>query len=404
MAEEKKLSLKERLAKKKGLSGGGVKKPITKEDFEQKKLEQQKLEEQLKKQEELKKQEAERRLQEEEKEARDEAARVKREAEVKRMNEEHKMKMKEKEAMLKAISGETDAGDAPKSKAGIVVLLGSVLITFLVAYTMRGIFDNRRILNEHVKQAKKAHEIFKKSNKIFDDYDRYLRNHGGDKIDFGAGKYLGKLGIPLLKDDEVMEIFPLTAGALGAAGKDMIKYTSLMITVIRQSARLNGFLTKKTIKILQEVNKQKKVIELNKESLVTVLNTDYPLPDNKDYILKMGELVDFIEVYEPPVPVEDPKAKKKKKRRTRPVQKSPLDDKLKVRLLRDTNIEFIVPKIYLVPITDAYKYFGTIKPEYIQYTEMYEVIKKNWKELDTIRKKLKTTLQEKAKEEEFFTL
>ncbi|MBN2693411.1 hypothetical protein JXR93_02010 [bacterium] len=388
MSEDKKLSLKERLGQKKT---AGIPQTLTKEDFEQKKLEQQRLEEErLKEEERLRKEEEKKRKEEELKKKKEEEARRIRE-EKERLETERQLKLKEQEVFLKAVSGETKEGEAPKSKLGIILSVVFVLLAFLIGYGLSSIFSGRKVLNEAIVQAGKAFEIIKKSEEVLDKYEQYLRNHKNDKVDLGAGLILGKEGVALLQGDDFTEKFQVYAASIyKVAGKDMIRYANLLMNLINNANRLNIVLDKQTIEILEGVNQQKTLIKLNQESIVTVVNTDYPLPDNKDYIIKMGEMTEFVSVYE------DPKPNPKKK-------KTPFDDKLNVRLIRDTNIEFAIPKVYLTPITDAHKYFETIKPEFVKYETAYRPIKDDWKEIDSMRKRLKQTLEKKSKEAHYFT-
>lgn len=395
MTEEKKsLSLKDRLKEKKKIDDGIPSTTLNQEDFA-KKQEELKRQEELRKLEEIKKQkmEEEKKRQEELRRLQEEALK-KLEEERKRKAEEEALKKQEYDAYLKAVSGETAAPGGPtKAKHTYIILAASVLVTFIVAYSLSSIFSGRKILNESITQANMALEILEKSEPIFDKYEQYLEKHKGEKIDFGAGDILGKEGVELLKGNEFTEKFQIYAASLyKSAGKDMIKYSNLLMSLIENSNRLNSILVdKKTVEILQGVNEQKELIKLNAESIVTVVNTDYPLPENKEIVIKMGEMVQFLDVYD------DPEVKKKGHK------PSPLDEKLKVRLLRDSNVDFIIPKVYLVPVLDAYKLFETIKPEFVKYETAYKPIKEDWKELNSVRKRLKEALKKKSEEPKYFT-
>ncbi len=400
MAGEKKLSLKERLAQKNALKkAGGAKQGISKADFEKKQEENRKLEEQRLKELERKKKEAERVRLEAEAKAAEEAARKKAEEDAAFLKQKRELELKEKEEAIKAISGETNAGEPDRNKSDYVILAVSVIIAFVIAYAMGRIFMDRKAKNDSVKMAQKALPVFEKADAVLDEYDKYFRNHKNERIDFGVGKIIGKKGEPFLIDDDFMKLPTYTASFYGygtMVGKNTLKYVQIYSSLVRSAARLNAFLSgkrgEKVIKILEAVNEQKSVITITPKTKIVVFNSNYPLPQNKEYVIKMGTLAEYIGPYTP-----TPEEKKAEMRRRKRMRIKYIE-KLKIRLLDDPAKlgELIVPVPYFSPVNDPYKYFQTLKPEYVKYQELYSTIKNDWKDISAIRENIKKDLKKKS--------
>ena len=399
MADGKKLSLKERLAQKNALKkAGGVKQGISKADFEKKQEENRQLEEQRLKELERKKKEAERVRLEAEAKAAEEAARKKAEEDAVFLKQKRELELKEKEEAIKAISGETNAGEPERHKSDYIILAVSILITFFIAYAVGRIFMNRKAKNDSIKMAQKALPVFEKADSILDEYDKYFRNHKNERIDFGVGKIIGKKGQALLVDDDFMKLPTYTASFYSygtMVGKNTLKYVQLYSSLVRSAARLNAFLSgkrgEKVIKVLEAVNEQKSVITITKKTKIAIFNSNYPLPQNKEYIIKMGTLVEY-QSYTPTPEEKKAEMKRRKRMRIRYIEK------LKVRLLDDPAKlgELIVPMAYFSPVNDPYKYFQTLKPEYVKYQELYNTIKNDWKDISAIRENIKKDLKKKS--------
>ena len=395
MSDEKKLSLKERLAQKKALKGS-VKPAISKADFEKKKEEKRRLEEERLKELERKRKEEERIRLEAERKAAEEAARKKAEEEAEYLRQKRELELKEREEAIKAISGETNAGEPERSKADYVILASAILITFIIAYSMGRIFLNRKTKNESVKMAQKALPVFEEADRVLDKYERYFKNHKNERIDFGAADILGKEGEKFLVNDEFFRL-PVYAASFYAygnnLGKNILKYVQLYQSLIRASVRLKGMLSNKKVRaILEKVNEQKNIIKITEKTVIATFNSPYTLPDNKDYTIKMGEMVQILGVYEPTEAEKKAMAKKRRKMRIKNVQK------VRVLLLDDPDNlgELIVPNLYFTPVNKPYKYFQTLKPEYVKYKELYNTIKNDWKDISIIRAGIKKDLRSKA--------
>jgi len=404
MADEKKLSLKERLAQKNALkkAGGGAKTSISKADFEKKQEEKRILEEQRLKELERKRKEAERVRLEAEAKAAEEAARKKAEEEAEYLKQKRDLEIKEKEEAIKAISGETNAGDPGRNKSDYIILVAIVILAAGITFSMGRTFLDRKAKNDTVKMAQKALPVFMKADAVLEEYDKYFRNHKDERIDFGAGKILGKKGERFLVDDEFMKLPTYAASFYGygtMVGKNTLKYVQLYSSIVRASIRLNGFLSgkngAKVIKILKEVNEQKSVIKITEKTRMVIFNSDYPLPQNKEYILKMGTLVEYLGPYTPTPEEKRAEMKRRKHMRIRYIEK------LRIRLLDDPAKlgELIVPLPYFTPVNNPYKFFQTLKPEYVKYQEIYNSIKADWKEISAIRENIKKDLKKKSNDQ-----
>jgi hypothetical protein len=398
MADEKKLSLKERLAEKNALkkSEGGAKQTISKADFEKKQEENRILEEQRLKELERKKKEEERVRLEAEAKAAEEAARKKAEQEAEYLKQKRELELKEKEEAIKAISGETDAGKLGRGKSDYVILAVAILFSLGLAYPMGRIFMERKAKNDTIEMAKKSLPVFERADAVLDKYDKYFRNHKNERIDFGAGDILGKLGEPILLDDDFMKLPTYAASFYGygtMVGKNVLKYVQLYSSLVRASSRLRALVSnKKNREILEKVNDEKQILKITDKTVIATFNSPYPLPQNKEYVIPMGEMVQILGVYEPTAEEKKAMAAKRKKMVIRNVQS------IRVILLNDTAKlgEFVVPNLYFTPINNPYKYFQTLKPEYVKYQELYNTIKTDWKDISAIRENIKKDLKKKA--------
>jgi len=396
MSDEKKLSLKERLAKKNALkkSGGEAKQGLSMADFQKKQEENKRLEEERLKELERQKKEAERVRLEAEAKAAEEAARKKAEQDAEFLKQKRELELKEKDAAIKAISGETDAGKLKRSKGDYVILLLAVVFSLILAYSMGRTFLDRKAKNDNISMAEKAYPVFVKADKILDTYDSFFRNNKNQRIDFGAGKILGGEGEVFLTNDDFLKLPTYAASFYGygtMVGKNTLKYVQLYSSLVRASVRLNNMLKNKKVRaVLEKVNELSTIITITKDTMVATFNSPYK--HSKEVVIKMGTPVKILGVYEPTA--EEKKAMKKKRRgmRVGNVQK------VRVLLLDDPRKigEMAVPNLYFTPVNEAHKYFQTLKPEYVKYLELYNTIKSDWKDISAIRVGIKKDLKNKA--------
>jgi len=408
----KKLSLKERLAQKRAEGSlsttGKIKKPISKEAFAKKQEELRLAEEERLRKEKQERLEAEKRRKEIERIAALEAARKKAAADAEYKAQKRILELEKEKEMIKAISGETNAGDPERPKIEYIILVASVFFAFVVAYTLGRTFMNRKAKNDSVVMAKKALAIFEKTDKVLDNYERYLRNHTADQIDFGTVKVLAKEGETFLKNDEFAR-FPTYGASFYAfgntVGKNMLKYNRLYTNLIEQSIRIKTFLSNpKTRKILESVNNVKNIIKITPKTKVVVLNGNFSPKDIReivainiydkdkmDMVVKQGLLAKYSGV----ATEEEKKARTRAKKRK--LVRASSARLVKITLLGDPDRgEIVLPIAYLTPVTGASEFFQTTKLEYVQFQESYRSIKSTWKTLNEVRKSIKEDLNKKT--------
>ena len=397
MADEKKLSLKERLAQKNALKKtGGAKQNISKADFEKKQEEKRRQEEERVKELERKKKEEERVRLEAEARAAEEAARKKAEEEAEFLRQKRELELKEKDAAIKAISGETDAGKLGRGKSDYFILAASILFSFIIAYAMGRTFLTRKTKNDTIEMAKKALPIFLKVDKVLDRYESYTRNHKDERINFGAGDIIGKDAAGFLANDDFLKLPTYVASFYGygtMVGKNTLKYVQLYSTLIRASIDLKAFTSNEKVKkILEHVNDQKNIIKITDKMHIATFNSNYALPSNKEYIIKAGTMVQVIDIYKPTPEEKKAEMKKRKRMRIKYIKK------FRILLLDDVAKlgELHVPMEYFTPVNDAYKYFQTLKPELVRYRALASKVETTWKELSALRANIKKDLKKKA--------
>ena len=405
----KKLSLKERLAQKRASGNslsttGKIKKPVSKEEFAKKQEEIRLKKEEERRLAEIKRKEEAKRQKEIERIAALEAARKEAAAKAEYKAKKRELELAEKKEMLKAISGETNAGDPDRPKIEYIILVGLALFSFVVAWTLGRTFIDRKVKNDSVTMAKKALSIFEETDKVLDNYAQYLRNHKGDTIDFGAGKILAKQGEKYLKNDE-FALFPTYGASFyefgNTVGKNMLKYNRLYLTLINQAIRINTYSKDPKVKrVLESVNNVKKIIKITPKTNVVVLNGDF-IPNKElraigvynsnEVIVAQGTMAKFIGV------ATEAEAKARKRGKQYKLVRHSSAKLVKIILLNNPDKgEIILPIAYLTPIKGASDFFQTTKLEYVTFKEMYSSLRANWEEIKVIRSSIKEDLERKS--------